>query len=292
MYVILEGPDGAGKSTLAEKLSADLRCQLIHHGPYKEAGPRDLAAKFMASQRGALGGESLVLDRCWLSEPIYAKHYRQSVSRIWPEHQRMLERAALKARAVVVLCLPALKTALQAFLSGREEMMQSADQLRRVYGGYLDEFKTELPVITYDWENNSYENLYHLLNRARSPAPRVVLLSDRANVRTHAQDIFQVPFVSFIGTGCSEWLSRQLDEAEIPEKYLMWLNAYSSSGDPLEASTLPAGVPVFALGRNASKWCVDNQIAHRYFNHPQAHKRFASHEPYALIKELQRVVSR
>lgn len=291
MYVILEGPDGAGKSTLAQKLSADLRCQLIHHGPYKESGPRDLAAKFMASQRAALGGESLVLDRCWLSEPIYAKHYRQSTSRIWPEHQRMLERAALRAKAVVVLCLPSLQTSLKAFLSGRDEMMQSADQLRRVYSGYSTEFETNLPVIGYDWENDAYEDLRHILEKIKAPSPRVVLLGDRANTRTRAQDVYQVPFVSFTGAGCSEWLCRQLDEAKIPEKLLYWANAYTSAGDPIKSSALPAGIPIFALGRNASRWCVDNQVAHHYFNHPQAHKRFASHEPYALVRELQRAIS-
>ena len=169
-------------------------------------------------------------------------------------------------------------------------MLTDSMQLKAVHDCYTLGLETWLPVIPYDYTVHTIEQLLDKLDSLERRS-KVVLLGDRANVRVPGQARYAVPFVSFTGVGCSEWLAQQLDEAEIPEHALEWFNAYSSTGAPLDASLLPEGLPVVALGRNASQWCVERGITHRLCPHPQSHKRFYSALPYPLLTTLKELLA-
>lgn len=292
MNLILEGPDGAGKTTLANTIKQAWPETIYHHhGPDKHLLSTELASRYMVSLRPALRGTDLVMDRSWLSEPIYATVYRGTASRITPVQRRMLERAALQAGMVVVRCLPGEERCVETFLTGREEMLNNAEQLRAVYQAYESGLDTWLPVVDFNYTKDSVDDLLKRARAARfSSKPRVVLLGDRPAVRNPAQAIYAVPFVSFTGLGCSAWLAEQLDSEGIAEHALAWFNAYDAGGKPLNPKCLAKDVPVVALGNQASRWCVEHGVAHQLVPHPQAHKRFAFNEPYALLRVLKEVL--
>ena len=81
MIVILEGPDGAGKTSLSETLREHLQkskmTHVVKHGPYNGISPEELCRIYFRSMSHALTyNDHVILDRCWLSEPIYGNVYR------------------------------------------------------------------------------------------------------------------------------------------------------------------------------------------------------------------------
>ena len=77
MLIILEGPDGAGKTTLAERLVTQLavkyprdQVELIHRGPPTRAHPLDEYVVPLLDYRPG-GGRHLVLDRWHWGERVY-----------------------------------------------------------------------------------------------------------------------------------------------------------------------------------------------------------------------------
>lgn len=291
MLIMLEGPDGAGKSTLAAKLQQLLPGSVYeHHGAAAELSDRELSQSYMRSLRKAFNG-SLIMDRGWLSEPIYAEVYRQKPSRISSAHQRMLERAALQLQGVVVRCLPPFEVCAKAFAS-RDEMLDNQEQLRQVYDRYRGlRGHTELPVVPYDHTTGATAaDVLEAVRMVKRPAPRVTLIGERPATQNHWMSPYLVPFVSFTGRGCSEWLADQLAAGGILETDLEWFNAYAVDGTPLNPSLIDPASTVIALGRWASAWCRDHGVSHRLVSHPQAHRRFHGSEPYPLITILKELL--
>lgn len=300
MLIVLEGCDGSGKTTLAEALAAKLDGSVIsHHGPYTGVDGRALAGTYAAALKPALDGRTVILDRSWLSEPIYARHYRGVESRISKAHQRMLERLAIKAGGVVINCVRPFEAVLESYMRRKgAEYLDNTGQLSNVWKAYFElPSSTFLPTITHDYVQQTTADVVHRLSvlqadYASTRAKRILLVGEKANVRTHAQAAYSIPFVSFSGHGCSEWLAEKLDEAGINESRLRWYNAFMPDGQPAPLEQLcHHGCPVIALGRAASKRLSEVKISHRVVTHPQAHKRFHSGEPYQLIREIQRALS-
>lgn len=113
---------------------------------------------------------------------------------------------------------------------------------------------------------------------------RVLLVADRPAPSAEENSY---PFCST--KHCSGWLNRQLDEHDIQERNLLWLNSSSKSGIATDLSILDRVdyQYICLLGKKAEEWAQD--IKHRgvlVFCHPQFHRRFKSDEPYQLIQFL------
>ena len=104
--IILEGPDGTGKTTLAQRLVRSHDAVYIHHGYH---GTADWGVRHLASLRGAARlaatGRLVVIDRLWMSGDVYGTIYRDR-SDVGRRRSRMLHRIALTHAAVTVLCMP------------------------------------------------------------------------------------------------------------------------------------------------------------------------------------------
>jgi hypothetical protein len=102
--IVLEGPDGVGKSSLAKELSSYLGARYIHltyrfkdkMHIYHYAAIR-LAAHLSQNQ-------PVVMDRWWPSEIVYADVYRGGSPFI--KHYFLLEHVAAKLGVTYVMCLP------------------------------------------------------------------------------------------------------------------------------------------------------------------------------------------
>lgn len=101
------------------------------------------------------------------------------------------------------------------------------------------------------------------------------------------KDSNQQPFCS--DYGCSGWLNDLLDEADIPEEKLFWLNALYNDGTPIVLKPMVLTCKpsiVVALGTVARKLCRDNYVEHQFFYHPQYWRRFKSKQRYPLLDFL------
>lgn len=300
----MEGADGSGKSTLARKLSAQFGAGVIHHGPYLDIkNSADLASQYLPGIRRALAGEPVIMDRSWLSEPIYGRVMRGK-DRLLREHVRMLERCAMSADALVINCLPVVEVCLASFRARKDgEYPQREEQIRQIHAGYgLLQANTDLPVVEYDYMHDTvpvkpYQTPAPILNQGPGggwwmPGKVFLLMGDRTNTRRNQAETARVPFVSFSHLGCSGWLAAELEDAGIDESELYWVNAYESDGTPTNHEFLNRLNPhcVFALGRRAGEWInsVSWGGAQVEVPHPQYHKRFHSRTRYPLIDEILR----
>jgi hypothetical protein len=99
----------------------------------------------------------------------------------------------------------------------------------------------------------------------------------------------QAPFCST--EGCSGWLNQLLENAQIPEEKLFWVNSVHDGVNTDLESLICRLKPyhVVALGKTAHAALDFHGIVHHYFSHPQFHKRFKHNEPYPLIQFLKSV---
>lgn len=319
--IIVEGPDGAGKSTLVKELKMIYdrsdqftEVRVMHHGPYK--GEEKIVAKYFTPIARAMieGTTALIMDRSWLSEPVYADALDRGASRISLEEDRMLSRAALALECEVILCMPPYEVCA----ANRPE---DTDFLADVYAGYLNlstlmeacdsrwiEIGCHLNTTLYDYTKNIPLNLSR---RYYNSGPgsglyndtSVLMVGDRPNTARHGELKHRLPFVSFgRRDGCSWWMAQKLNEARINERELYWINAYDQAGAPTSARFMFELTPqaVVLLGTNAMKWWklegrfaaaqidVDLPVYEEY--HPQAWKRFHYNEEYHVTKVLKEII--
>jgi hypothetical protein len=98
---------------------------------------------------------------------------------------------------------------------------------------------------------------------------------------------YHAPFCSI--KACSGWLNSLLEEANIPEDRLFWVNALDNDGTEVNLTRLYEQITpplVFALGNIAKAQLTKHNLPYIHVPHPQYWKRFKSKEAYLLIPLL------
>jgi hypothetical protein len=94
----------------------------------------------------------------------------------------------------------------------------------------------------------------------------------------------------FVGTGSGLWLLRQLEDADVDESRIYWVNAYDRYGKEMSNDFMVNLQPsrIITLGNEAKKWAGPRSSSHILNNlpHPQYWLRFRSKEEYPLLKLL------
>lgn len=310
---IFEGPDGSGKSTIAQEYAQLTRARYVHHGPYKQVGD-GLGRMFLESMLPALlGYEDVVLDRCWISEPIYADAYRQGNDRVGVARARILDRVALRCGAVVVKCLPPWAQVKSCF-TGRldDEYLDNEGQLLQVYGQYQHDLNTHLHEVEHDYTQYLGESLglvagtriKPLVDQLRAKNPthslrvnssgnwnaRVVVVGEDFGEHKNNDAMYQHPFGSLNGSGCSLWIANRLADDGISEQGLLWVNADELVRVP-EFVEWHAGKQFVALGDKAAETLVKLGVTNVAVSlHPQYWKRFQNAWPYPFTKALKEMI--
>jgi len=149
MIIVLEGPDGAGKTTLAQQLTLQFKLTKIHVGPPTLEQIEGGLINHYASLLAAAVDRDVVFDRLALGERVYGPIFRGRDAlgaSGWVRFDRLLRAAG----AVQVLCLPRRETCLGAWSSGRPELLTRVDQFHASYDAY-DAMLDRCDVV-YDWE--------------------------------------------------------------------------------------------------------------------------------------------
>ncbi len=164
---VFEGPDGAGKTTLALALNEYLGGRYIHL-TYRFRDKMDLyhyAAIRLAAHLAQ--HQPVVIDRWWISEVLYAEAYRGG-SKFMKRHF-LLEHVANKMGVVYVACIPGDR---EGYLENYRQLKETRSEaelkrdplegVEKVYDLYADFYKTYLGlkenVCHYDMFKNYNEN--------------------------------------------------------------------------------------------------------------------------------------
>jgi thymidylate kinase len=306
---IVDGPDGAGKSTLVREIARTTGATVYHHGPYPGVsdGLERLYAESMMP--AVLGYSDVVLDRCWLSERPYGSVFRGGVDRVGVA-ARQLERLALRCRTVVVLALPPKEVATKNFVRRKgkktsDEMLESAEQYSKVYDTYAKGFRTALPVIRYDYTAATRDEILNALtdlsglssnphplawSTAGSFGARVALIGDSLAEHRNRDVLYRWPFSTFGGP--AKWLALRLERAGIPENELFWVNADALDHD-IVGWMMSQKMEIVALGSTAESVLAGRAFpADHVASHPNAATRYkvTGPEDYDLIPILRGIL--
>jgi hypothetical protein len=287
VITIIEGPDGAGKTTLAKYMMKVTAADLyVHCGPPK--CPPFLEYFNIFQQ---VDNRHWVLDRYHLGERVYGPVYREEDG-LGAARQRMLERALFSKQAIVVRCLPPLDVVIENWKARKAvggEMLDNVAQLIAVYEGFKN-VKTMLPETTYDYTSDDLLGEISWLNTIR---PETNLGPGAGHFRKGntlivgeqcgPKDITGLPFIGDAGS-CSLWLAERLDEWNVNEHDLYWINALRPDGELESPAFIEELCPekIIALGKIAHRWCDKYGLTHVVVPHPQFWKRFHYHKPYPL----------
>lgn len=287
-FIILEGPDGAGKTTLAKEAR---HLEYIHFGPPpkgKNSAWRQYYALLEDLWDNPRPG-GVILDRFIYGELIYGPILRGGTDLTWA-HVRMLERIIMGMSGLLVVCLPPWDEVLRNWGLSKDELINRSDTLFEVYTWYQNLLKDQrrmIPRKIFDYTDRNKDDMYgEGVFPNKGPGiglfcpGNTLLMGEEVNANRGKEGW---PFVA--PDSSSLWLAQQLDNAKIPEHGLYWANATTNreDTDPRFIDELEPDL-VVAMGGKAQMWCKRHGIKHSRVNHPQWHKRFKYNEIYPLIE--------
>lgn len=272
---ILEGPDGAGKTTLAaawrNKLAlAGLTSNLSDHGPYLDQTGDFISTRYLRSLLMAANSPHVFLDRSWFSEEVYGPIVR-GVDRMETRHHRVLERVAFSRSAVQLICLPPYENCLKAYLARKEmEYLEDESILRAVWDNFralttLDK-PQRIPTFVYDYTREpDLQDFIDLVEGLRPPPNLGPGLGHFRNgdstLIIHEHNLPVTPDMWL--DPAWKMLNQELEMFYIPERSLYWVGAIGAGGN----ETKPDGwidelapKKVVAMGALAWAWCKRNGI--------------------------------
>ena len=264
MIIVLDGPDGVGKTTLARKMCERLQAEYLHI-TYRWADRifdyHTAAIRYAARKR-----RPIVIDRWWPTEAVYAKNYRDGSE--WPLQGRLCDRIAKKFGVIYVYCLPeSFEKAISnhaELKSQREEMYDDITGVVKLYfklwhgesthiddGQYIDQLirtggiKDFPDVIDYSiakWGNSMdlfIERVYELSRPWREKQYSPVLEYTNWGMTGHAAtskylvigDNFDASFREmywpFYYSSGYDWWTQSIHDLNLPESLFMYADVKS-----------------------------------------------------------------
>jgi thymidylate kinase len=312
MLIILEGPDGSGKTVLAERLMSRIEAtypsprspEYIHK---KRPSEGSLLAEYLRPIADYMprSGRTLVLDRWHLGELVYPEMTDRETLASFVEF-RYLE-MFLRSRGAIVIRVDTNPSATLQVIHERAEHEPLEERVLEQQSSFSRAYKsTKLRSMTYDRSQDTSDTAIDVLIAAalgaeldtpmlhKNPTyvgpshPAVVLLGDQRNVRT---DHFEYPtaFVPESATS-GHFLMNALPKNWLEYGLFGFMNA--NEGHPVSIFDETYVEPKWVvLGREAEK-ALRNSSEIESFGvvpHPQYIRRFHHHARDRYGMEIQRV---
>jgi hypothetical protein len=299
--VILEGPDGGGKTTLAKKL-VDAGFKYRHEGP--PPAQVDIVAYYLKILYDSLRStDHIVHDRLWLGERVYGP-VRRGSDRLGDLGQKLFERLHHSKPIQQYICLPNMTLARQNYSIKIKESddylksFESWEQVFKIYEAWQKSNSILGPVYDYSIVSAksvvesalSYKNTLRNLPEGTigSPDAKYLFVGDVVN---HAS--IDVPF--FAVTGSSGYFNKALELLNLREEDISITNAKAPNGKSHSLGSILAKLPnlvyIILMGGVAKEWFAgqsDLRDTYKIVNvpHPSYLKRFRGHNPAVMAEIL------
>jgi GTPase SAR1 family protein len=152
--IVVEGPDGAGKTTLIEMLVQETNLRVSPRVVSKDAEAM-VDLKLWVEQNVIQGFQDMIFDRHRLiSEPIYGPILRDEFedgfsNLIW--FQKMLN-SFYKCNPIIIYCLPPFDVVWKNVESDPDnKVVAKEDTLRAIWGAYFNKALTEYTLNRGTW---------------------------------------------------------------------------------------------------------------------------------------------
>lgn len=149
MIIIIEGPDGAGKTTLAEQISRQTKYPIIHRTkPKNEEEKKLMMGEYLQTIRS---GKNMIFDRCWYSEMAYGPVMRDSSVISYPQMYELEEQLS-KVGAIIIYATGPKAALWQRCQKRGENYITTRDQFNAIYDNYTEIMKVphHIPVVRYE----------------------------------------------------------------------------------------------------------------------------------------------
>jgi hypothetical protein len=296
--VILEGPDGAGKTTLANVLKDRFGYQYHHEGPPPpEVNPLIYYGQILYDYTH--GDTPVVFDRLHAGELVYGPILRGKTT-LTLEGIKLMNRVRSAYAIHLVFCMPGRDVAYANWRKRKGELFTDSTKFFDVYAAYEKMIQnplfahsgvwdyTKLPV---DIAAESLDRFVEGATRA-NPLPRGIIGSPNAtflfvgDVANH--HMLDLPFFATVNS--SKFLNDCLEEAGYNEYELAFTNAHFIDGKRRDLSMANQLFPqVIALGTGAQVALTLEDVKHIEIPHPAYWKRFQSRFTMTYVEKLEQI---
>lgn len=313
MLLLLEGPDGAGKSTLAQRLASaidgrrppDTSLLVRHKGPPLDHPLIEYVEPLLSYVPD--GTQHVICDRWHVGESVYPSVFNRSTQLDYPV--RAWIELFLASRGALLVYVRRDVDILEDVARRRGDDPTAVAQLRPALNAFDREVNRSLLPAIMVGETISDEDLSELLYAARQrqaavahlvdavtyvggPQPRLLLVGDQRGASRYPEEYGRWPaFAPFPATS-GHYLLRALTIEALSVRAngltlgdVALVNA--NDVDNVQSIWLNVGQPpVVALGENAARQLTKINLPHRRVPHPQYWRRFHHHSSHAYRAQL------
>lgn len=151
MIIILEGPDGSGKTTLAQQISRQTGYPIVHRT--KPASDEEKNAMMESYWKVIKEGRNLIFDRCWYSEMAYGPVMRDASVISYPQMYE-LEQALAQRGALLIYCTGAPTRLWMRCQRRGEDYVTSRDNFNAICSNFdqIMGVPHHIPVVRYEYK--------------------------------------------------------------------------------------------------------------------------------------------
>lgn len=153
MIIIIEGPDGAGKTTLANQLRDQTGYMILHRSqPKNEEDKKRMMDEYLQVIKS---NKNVILDRSWYSEMVYGPVMRDDSVITYPQMYD-LERALARNGALIIYCTAPEQTLWKRCLKRGEDYITKREDFHEICNGFdrlMYGVPHYIPVTTYEYKD-------------------------------------------------------------------------------------------------------------------------------------------
>ncbi len=153
MIIIIEGPDGSGKTMLAEKLAKQNKCSVVHRQqPKTEEDKRVMMEEYVKLIKS---NKTVILDRSWYSELAYGPVMRDESVISYPE-MYVLEELLARLGGLIIYATGSKTTMWNRCQHRGEDYITDRDTFNTICDNFdviMNTVPHHIPVVRYEYQD-------------------------------------------------------------------------------------------------------------------------------------------
>lgn len=298
MFIIIEGADKTGKTTLSDAIIKRFGSEYVHFGKPKKHPATEYAEYALANDG------NLVLDRFYLGELVYGPLLRGKAG-IDDVEFATIERILRKKQAILIQTTTNSTLANKRLLVSTQDEAVNTDQNVLAARGFTEVGKRSNIQHHILYDGSTYENLAELLNKLEALKNEVEC--DQVMIQEVCTGIGTAigKKIVFVGEAVNKnatWLGLPFDKgfssqflldscqaAGVPEELVYICNADKLTSEEVEFLSRDKTTFV-SLGKKADEKLDFLDVPHRVLPHPQYVKRFLWNSRDTYVADLKLIV--